>query len=254
MYFGLIENIVNLADPASEIMLISFFKDPIQTTISITFFGMWIFVGNFIKDKHQRNDLGWLISCYLVSYVLAAIGTDTSLFLAGKLETADNWNDVIRSNKLAVGFSIAGFISIFIWIISFCKITYILWACIPENIRRCTPSQAVGFCFVPFFNFYWWFVAFIGLALDINKAAKEQGKSKLANIEFTVFCCISWILCPIVSIILEFVFIAMESDNTVATSELEAIRAVVGYISTGFLISITVGLFFHLSAAVKKLS
>ncbi|MDR1486084.1 MAG: hypothetical protein LBT09_14860 [Planctomycetaceae bacterium] len=182
------------------------------------------------------------------------IGTDTSWFLAGKLETADNWNDVIRSNKLAVGFSIAGFISIFTGIISFCKITYILWDCVPENIRRCTPSQAVGFCFVPFFNFYWWFVAFIGLALDINKAAKEQGKSKLANIEFTVFCCISWILCPIVGIILGIVFVAMESDNTVATSELEAISAVTGYILNGFMISITVGLFFHLSAAAKKLS
>jgi hypothetical protein len=42
------------------------------------------------------------------------------------------------------------------------------WALIQDGYARTTPGKAVGFCFIPFFNFYWIFEAFVGLSKDMN--------------------------------------------------------------------------------------
>ncbi len=52
---------------------------------------------------------------------------------------------------------------------------YELWKLVPTDIARTTPGKAVGFCFIPFFNFYWIFVAFRGLGEDLNKTFSQRG-------------------------------------------------------------------------------
>jgi len=51
-------------------------------------------------------------------------------------------------------------------------ISYILlyrfWCVIQDGAARTTPGKAVGFCFIPFFNLYWIYVAIVGLAEDMN--------------------------------------------------------------------------------------
>jgi hypothetical protein len=47
-------------------------------------------------------------------------------------------------------------------------IIYRCWQLIQDGYARTTPGKAVGFCFIPFFNFYWIFEAFPGLAKDTN--------------------------------------------------------------------------------------
>lgn len=42
------------------------------------------------------------------------------------------------------------------------------WSLIQDGYARTSPGKAVGFCFIPFFNFYWFFEAFGGLAKDTN--------------------------------------------------------------------------------------
>jgi uncharacterized protein DUF4339 len=46
---------------------------------------------------------------------------------------------------------------------------YRAWRVIQDGQARTTPGKAVGFCFIPFFNFYWQFVALHGLAKDMNQ-------------------------------------------------------------------------------------
>lgn len=47
-------------------------------------------------------------------------------------------------------------------------ILYRCWSLIPSPIARTTPGKAVGFLFIPFFNWYWVFQAVHGLAEDIH--------------------------------------------------------------------------------------
>lgn len=45
---------------------------------------------------------------------------------------------------------------------------YKAWKQIQDGYQRTSAGMAVGFCFIPIFNFYWTFVAHYGLAQDIN--------------------------------------------------------------------------------------
>ncbi len=54
---------------------------------------------------------------------------------------------------------------------------YHCWKLIPGDIARTTPAKAVGFCFVPIFNYYWMFVAYNGLGRDMNKTCRQRGIS-----------------------------------------------------------------------------
>jgi len=67
---------------------------------------------------------------------------------------------------------------------------YRLWSVIPKDIARTTPGKAVGFSFIPIFNFYWWFVAFWGLAKDMNKALRQRGIQYRVNENIGLLCCI----------------------------------------------------------------
>jgi hypothetical protein len=42
------------------------------------------------------------------------------------------------------------------------------WALIQDGYARTTPGKAVGYCFIPFYNFYWIFQAYPGFAKDAN--------------------------------------------------------------------------------------
>jgi hypothetical protein len=52
---------------------------------------------------------------------------------------------------------------------------YQVWKQIPPDIARTTPSKAVGFQFIPIFNLYWEFVAYWGLAIDMNETFRRRG-------------------------------------------------------------------------------
>jgi len=44
-----------------------------------------------------------------------------------------------------------------------------------------TPGKAVGFLFIPFFNYYWIFIAYGKLAKDLNALAKQKGVEPSAS-------------------------------------------------------------------------
>ena len=49
------------------------------------------------------------------------------------------------------------------------------WKSIPSDIARTTPGKAIGFLFIPIFNFYWMFIAYNGLGKDMNKTMQQRG-------------------------------------------------------------------------------
>jgi hypothetical protein len=59
---------------------------------------------------------------------------------------------------------------------------YRAWNSIQDGHARTTPGKAVGFSFIPFFNFYWIFVAFGGLAKDTNAFARRYN---IAGVELS---------------------------------------------------------------------
>jgi TRAP-type C4-dicarboxylate transport system permease small subunit len=58
-------------------------------------------------------------------------------------------------------FSIAGGILLFVFV-------YKLWKMIQDGYASTTPGKAIGFLFIPFFNYYWIFRAVFGLSTDMN--------------------------------------------------------------------------------------
>lgn len=47
-------------------------------------------------------------------------------------------------------------------------ILYRAWQTVQDGQARTTPGKAVGFLFIPIYNFYWIFVGFGGLAKELN--------------------------------------------------------------------------------------
>ena len=77
-----------------------------------------------------------------------------------------------------------------------CMLHHQLWSAIPEKFRSTTPGKAVGFLFIPFFNFYWVFPSFVGLTTSIEKATGKpsaQGLAVANAVLFILAFVIGWI-------------------------------------------------------------
>lgn len=60
-------------------------------------------------------------------------------------------------------------------VISSCILLYRWWATLPPGWRQTTPAKAVAYSFIPFYCFYWWFIAYGGLASDVNRFLDVHG-------------------------------------------------------------------------------
>jgi len=76
---------------------------------------------------------------------------------------------------------------------------YKAWKALQPFGARTTPGQAVGFLFIPFFNLYWQFVAYRGLALDFNRIADQRAGAYAPRINpgipltMCILSCCSWL-------------------------------------------------------------
>jgi hypothetical protein len=72
-----------------------------------------------------------------------------------------------------------------------CVFIYKAWASIQDGHVRTGPCKALGFLFIPFFNFYWIFQAVWGFAVDFNKYAARNNinaDSRLPEGLFLAYC------------------------------------------------------------------
>lgn len=110
---------------------------------------------------------------------------------------------------------------------------YRYWALIQDGSARTTPGKAVGFCFIPFFNFYWLYVAWVGLAKDMNLYCRERNiparriDEGLALTWFVLALCgiipylgiLTGIACLVILIILQKQYSEVAASITVARQQ-----------------------------------
>lgn len=70
---------------------------------------------------------------------------------------------------------VVGGLALITAMVLFYVLLYKAWNQIQDGHARTSAGQAVGFLFIPFFNFYWLFVAVYGLALDLHNYVVRRG-------------------------------------------------------------------------------
>lgn len=80
-----------------------------------------------------------------------------------------DWRDQLLWSTLSLVFSIP--VAVFGSLI-----LYRGWKSVQDGAAKETPGRAVGFCFIPFFNLYWNFVANVGLMKEFNRLADLRGR------------------------------------------------------------------------------
>lgn len=139
-----------------------------------------------------------LFICGFSSYIIGMI-----ILISSIGATAANINGGASEEEAAAGllagsaagsilFMAGGIVNIIATILAYITL-YRAWYCLqPGHLARTTPGKAIGFLFIPFFNIYWLFQAFKGLATDWNKTASSynelQQAPRLSDGVFLTFC------------------------------------------------------------------
>lgn len=100
---------------------------------------------------------------------------------------------------LFVPFFFLGFAAVITGVVFHYILLYRFWMLLQDGPARTTPGQAVGFLFIPFFNLYWMFVAFYGLAEDMVSYCRQRSLPCEANPGLALVTCIL-VLVPLVNI------------------------------------------------------
>ena len=69
-----------------------------------------------------------------------------------------------------------------------------LWEEVPTEFARTTPWKASSFSLIPVFNWFWWFVAFVGLYKDMNKAMESYGLGTRFGLAWIRTACVCWVI------------------------------------------------------------
>lgn len=83
-------------------------------------------------------------------------------------------------------------------VVLFFVIIYKAWQLVQDGEARTTPDQAVAYCGIPGWQFYWIFPAFKGLAKDMNRVmAKEQIAGEPVKEDTALWFCIMLLASPL---------------------------------------------------------
>lgn len=115
-------------------------------------------------DKNYQ----WMIG----SIITLLAGTLFLVFASVAAVAAERYDDsyarVGSFMLIAILIFLAGVV---LTIVFFCKVQYAYWTIVQDGSQKPSPGEAVGFLFIPLFNFYWAFVSFNRLSKELNKKA-----------------------------------------------------------------------------------
>jgi serine/threonine protein kinase len=123
------------------------------------------------------------------------------------------------------------------WVVAgvfWARLHYLCWKALPERFRATTPAQALGFLFIPLFNYYWFFISFPKLATGFNALKRERPELPIRNlrgvgIAYAITCVLTFTLalnhdgwaCPIIlaDLVLALIFYAGITANANLATE-----------------------------------
>jgi uncharacterized membrane protein len=98
----------------------------------------------------------------------AGLGLANILVIAGSLKTQSDPEGALALMGIGYIPMILGAVFMFVLI-------HRMWSSLQDDHARTTPGKAVGFLFIPFYNFYWAFQVFPGFATDYNNHIDRRG-------------------------------------------------------------------------------
>ena len=116
-----------------------------------------------------------------------------------------------------------------------------LWDEIPGEFARTTPKKAALFMLIPFWNWYWQFVAFLGLYNGMNETTESYGLGSRFERSLIEVVCVGWIPINIAGLIYG-IYVGMSPDsldwlttgNEVVDTSILVLVPIVGAIVTVF--------------------
>lgn len=135
------------------------------------------------QAQRLAKSLRGRLTFFSIAYGLAVIG-----FSWVGSQGASTGGQVSGTMGLAIMLGLAGFIVCL-------TINYTHWRLIQDGRSRTTPGRAVGLQFIPLFNFYWNFVAYWGLAKDMNTYLTQTDSPRRAvealPLAYSIVACLS---------------------------------------------------------------
>lgn len=149
----------------------------------------WFYLGSMIGGQ-----VGGIVLLIIAAILLVASGIYTSFVL--NLSYAGTWALITCGLLILLGCA-AILYGATIWYL----LLYRAWAVIQDDNASTTPEKAVAFIFIPFYNFYWIFKAWHGLARDYNRYVAGYGLKapKMKENLFLAFCIL--FICSMVPIL-----------------------------------------------------
>jgi len=79
------------------------------------------------------------------------------------------------------GFSVVLLSTAAITIVLWSILHYRCWQALPARFRATTPDKAIGFMFIPFYDFYWAFISFVALPRGFVLHARNAGREPTSD-------------------------------------------------------------------------
>lgn len=87
----------------------------------------------------------------------------------------------LEDEEAAGGLALLALPLIILGVVFISILHYQCWKALPERFRATTPGKAVGYLFIPFYNFYWAFISWPKLAEGLVEWQKSVGKPAVTD-------------------------------------------------------------------------
>ncbi len=160
--------------------------------------------GKLSKKFFWGSYVGSLIP-FLIIQLITAIAISRYWHFDGLIHGLEN-TDTMEIPQMPLWLtllsSLNALLSIYLTVVS-CIFIYRAWKSIQDGHARASAGKALGFLFIPVFNYYWIFQAVWGFAIDFNKYVHRNNVNSVPRLPerlFLAFCVVY-----IISIVLGFI-------------------------------------------------
>ncbi|MBL7107780.1 MAG: DUF4339 domain-containing protein [Candidatus Cloacimonetes bacterium] len=151
-------------------------------------------------SAQRADDVNRLNAWFTAFWICLAVSIPLSIIMIGIGDIIGRYGigryGIFNPRSLFSPIILIGIGGIIAGAVFYCLILHRLWSLVPPTEAQTTPGKAVGFLFIPFFNLYWLFVAFRGLAKTLNAQTKcasipyKEVNDGLA-LMYCILCCCS---------------------------------------------------------------